>query len=110
MQRRIALGTLLATAWILLAAPAAHAEGPLKKVVPAGGGLEAFDVSIDATSGVVRVVRGGRSKDLAIPIDRARIDAAASTIDIVPVGEGRSVARVRVPDAQRKDLAFEAVL
>ena len=27
-----------------------------------------------------------------------------------PIGEGRSVARVRVPDAQRKDLAFEAVL
>ena len=110
MQRRIALETLLATACILLAAPLAHAEGPLKKLVPAGGGLDALDVSIDAAAGVVRVVRAGRTKDLAIPIDRSRIDTAASTIDVVPVGEGRSVARVRVPDAQRLDLAFEAVL
>jgi hypothetical protein len=110
MQRRITLGTLLATASILLAAPAARADGPLKRVVPAGGGLDAFDVAIDPAAGVVHVVRGGRTKDLAIPIDRSRIDATAASIEVVPVGDGRSVARVRVPDAQRKDLAFEAVL
>lgn len=110
MQRRIALGNLLAAASILLAAPLAHADGPLKRVVPAGGGLDALDVSVDAAAGVVRVVHGGRTRDIAIPIDKSRIDSAGSTVEVVPVGDGRSVARVRVPDVQRKDLAFEVVV
>src|SRR6478672_9122145 len=106
MQRRIALGNLLAAASILLGSPPlAHADGPLK-IVPAGGGLDALDVSVDAAAGVVRVVHGGRTRDIPIAIDKSRIDSASSTIEVVPVGDGRNVARVRVPDAQRKDLAF----
>ena len=113
MSRRIALRTLLATVVIAgLAASArpAHAAGPLHQVVPAGGGLEAVDVTIDPAAGVIRVARGGHSKEVPIAIEKTRIDAAASSIEIIAVGEGRSVARVRVPDVQRKDLAFEAVL
>lgn len=107
MHARFTLGVCLA---VVIAAPSALADGPLRRVVPAGGGLEAFEVKVDAAGGVVRVVRGGREKEIKIPIERSRIDAAASTIDVVPIGEGRSVAHVRLPDAQRKDLAFEAVI
>jgi HEAT repeat protein len=111
MTRRISLGTLLAVVlgtafW----APPAHADGPLKRVVPAGGGLDSIEVKVDTAAGVLRVVRGGREKEIPIAIEKSRIDAAASTIDVVPVGEGRSVARVRLPDVQRKDLAFEAIV
>lgn len=113
MSRRIPLQTLLATvviAGIGSSARLAQGAGSLHQVVPAGGGLEAVDVTVDAAAGVIRVAHGGHSKELPIAIDKTRIDAAASTIDIIAVGEGRSVARVRVPDLQRKDLAFEAVI
>ena len=113
MSRRIALRIVLTTVVMagLAASPRlAHADGPLRKVVPAGGGLDAVDVTIDGAAGVVRVARGGHSKEIPIAIERTRIDKAASTIEIIAVGEGRSVAHVRVPDVQRKDLAFEAVI
>jgi HEAT repeat protein len=113
MSRRIALRIVLATLVTagLAASPRhARADGPLRKVMPAGGGLEAVDVAIDAGAGVIRIVRGGHSKEIPITIERSRIDSAASAIEIIPVGEGRTVARVRVPDVQRKDLAFEAVI
>jgi HEAT repeat protein len=116
MSRRIALRNLLAavvgTVFAGFGSPPrlAHAAGPLHAVVPAGGGLDAVDVTIDATAGVIRIARAGRSKELPIAIEKTRIDAAASTIEIIAVGEGRSVARVRVPDVQRKDLAFEAII
>jgi HEAT repeat protein len=111
MQRRIALRAVLTTVAIAVAAPLAHADGPLRRTVPAGGGLEAIDVAVDPAAALVRVSRGGRVvKELPIPIASARIDVAASTIEIVPIGEGRNVARVRVQDVQRKDLAFEAVV
>ena len=80
-------------------------------VVPAGGGLEAVDVTVDASAGVLRVKRGaGAAKEVEIPIEKARIDAAGTTIDVIAIGGGKSVARIRVPDAQRKDLAFEAIV
>ena len=110
MRSRITLGTLLASAAMTLAAPAARADGPLKRSVPAGGGLDSFDVAIDPAAGVVHVVRGGRTRDIPILIERSRIDSSAAMIEVVAVGEGRSIARVRVPDAQRKDLAHEVVL
>ena len=114
MKDRIALGLLLA---VSLTAASALADGPVRRVVPAGGGLESMDVKLDAAAGVVRFRRckasdcsdTGTLKELPIPIERTRIDVAASTIDVVPVGDGRHVARIRVPDAQRKDLAFEAL-
>ncbi|MDB4934321.1 MAG: repeat protein [Labilithrix sp.] len=110
MQRRMALAAGLTSVAIALAAPLAHADGPLRRTVPAGGGLDAVDVAIDPQAAVVRVTRGGHAKEIPIAIASPRIDAAASTIDIIPIGEGRSVARVRVPDVQRKDLAFEVVV
>src|SRR4051794_29817220 len=112
MFRRIALSNVLATAIFVGSATSshvAHGAEPIRKTLPAGGGLDAVELTIDSGAGVVRIVRGGRAKDVPIAIEKSRIDTAAVTIDIVPVGEGRSVARVRVPDVQRKDLAFEAV-
>lgn len=107
MHARLTLAVCLAAAF---AASPALADGPLRRVVPGGGGLDAVEVKVDTTAGVLRVVKGGREKEIPITIDRSRIDAAASTIDVVPIGDGRSVAHVRLPDAQRKDLAFEAVI
>lgn len=89
----------------------AQEAGPAgSRVVPAGGGLESVAVKVDAAAGAIRVVRGGKTKEIKITIERSRIDAAASTIEVVPIGNGRSVAHVRVPDVQRKDLAFEAII
>ena len=113
MSRRIALRIVLALlvmAGLAVSPGLARADGARRVVVPAGGGLDAVDVAIDAGAGVIRIVRGGHSKEIPITIERSRIDSAASAIEIIPVGEGRSVARVRVPDVQRLDLAFEAVI
>jgi len=107
MHARFALGVCLA---VVLAAPSALAAGPLERSVPAGGGLDAIDVKVDAGAGVVRVRRAGKEKEIPITIEKSRIDVAGSSVDIVPIGGGRSVAHVRVVDVQRKDLAFEAVL
>jgi HEAT repeat protein len=107
MHARFTLGVGLTVA---LATSSALADVPLRRVVPAGGGLEAIEVRVDAAAGVVRVAKGGKEREIPIGIERSRIDAAASTIDVVPIAEGRSVAHVRVPDAQRKDLAFEVVI
>ena len=116
MKDRIALGLVLAMT--IVASPTrARADGPVRKVMPAAGGLAAMALEIDPAAGVLRfrTCRSGDCsdtgalKDLAIPIERTRIDLPASTIELIPVGDGRQVARVRVPDAQRKDLAFEAV-
>ncbi len=114
MFRRIALRTMLATTIFVgsgVATPrVAHAAEPIRKTLPAGGGLDGVELMIDSGAGVLRIVRAGRAKDVPIAIEKSRIDIAASTIEIIAVGEGRSVARVRVPDVQRKDLAFEAVV
>jgi hypothetical protein len=115
MHARFTLGVCLA---VVIGAPSALAQGAppapslpgLQRGVPAGGGLEAVDVKVDPNAGVVRVRRAGKEKEIPIAIEKSRIDAAASTVEIVPIGGGRSVAHVRVPDVQRKDLAFEAVI
>lgn len=107
MHCRFALQVCLA---LFLAAPCALANGSLRRVVPAGGGLDAIEVTLDAAAGVLRVIRAGKETEIAIGLDRSRIDSAAASIDVVPVSEARSVAHVRIPDVQRKDLAFEAVL
>jgi len=101
----------------VLAAGVAHAEPALRRVVAAGGGLDALDVRVDVGAGVVRIRRckasdcsdAGAGKEITIAIDRSRIDPSLVTIDVVPIGLGKQVARVRVPDVQRKDLAFEVV-
>ena len=116
-EERFALGLVLALGLTAATESRADGGGPVRRVIPAGGGLDAMDVKLDASAGVLRFRRckagdcsdTGTLKELAIPIERTRIDVAASTIDIVPIGDGRQIARVRVPDAQRKDLAFEAL-
>lgn len=102
---------MLASALALLFSPSiAGAEAP-RAAAPAGGGLDAVEVTLDASAGAVRTRRGGgAARELAIPIERSRLDVAAARLDVVPIGEGRSVVHVRVPDYQRKDLAFEAVI
>jgi hypothetical protein len=82
----------------------------LERVVPPGGGLDSVTLKIDPAAGVVHVLRAGRDKSIPIPIEKSRIDASASTIEIVSVGNGRSVAHARIPDVQRKDLAFEVLV
>lgn len=75
----------------------------------AAGGLPS--VEVDPAAGVLHVKReGGEALDIPIPIERSRIDAKAATVAVVPVGEGRRVVHARVPDASRKDLAFEVLL
>ena len=72
--------------------------------------LAAIQVTVDPAAGVVHVKReGNASKDLPIPIEKSRIDGPAAKVDVVPIGDGKTVVHVRVPDAGRKDLAFEAV-
>lgn len=110
MQRRVFSGAVLA---VVLAAPSAWAEDP-HKVVPGLGGI-GLDVSVDAGAGLIRTKRckGGAcneaTKDLTIGMDRSRIDPSKVSIDVLPIGDGKSVAHVRVPDPQRRDLAYEAI-
>lgn len=95
----------------------ADAEG-LRLVVPPGGGLEALEVVVDPAAAVVTTRRcasadcsdaGQGRKSTPIAIASPRIDAAKIRLSAVPVGEGRHVAHVRVPDRERVDLAFEVV-
>lgn len=101
-----------------LISPSARAERG-RAVAPAGGGLGGVEVVVDAQAGALSVRRcgpgdcsdaGGAKRSIPIPIDRARIDAARVTVEVLAIGEGRSVIHVRVPDAQRDDLAFEAIV
>lgn len=96
----------------------AHAEGR-RAIAPAGGGLDAVEAVIDVKAGTLEVRRcksadcsdaAGPKKSIPIPIDRSRLDTASATADVLPIGEGRSVIHVRIADAQRKDLAFEAIV
>ncbi|MCL2723148.1 MAG: HEAT repeat domain-containing protein [Polyangiaceae bacterium] len=90
----------------------------LHRVIPAGGGLSALDVTVDPALRVVRArscavsdcTRAAAFLDVPIPMDPARIDLANVEITSIAIGNDKHVAHVRVPDAQRKDLAFEAVL
>lgn len=86
---------------------------------PAGGGLDAIAATPEAGGLRVRHCKtadctdhdaGNAGRLVPIPIAAARQDLAAATFEAVPIGEGRSVLHVRIPDVQRKDLAFEAIL
>ena len=87
-------------------------------VSPPAGGLDAVEVTVDASEGVVRIRRCrsagcadpiGPGKEIKIPIEKERIDSAGVRIEAIPIGEGRSIVRTRVPDMQRKELAFEVL-
>src|SRR5262249_12681266 len=53
---------------------------------------------------------GDAKSELRIPMDASRIDEKSSLVESFAVGDGKNVIHVRVPDVERKDLAFEAVL
>lgn len=101
----------------LITAGRASAGEPRAKA-PAGGGLDALEVEIDETAGALVVHRckgatcGEASKRRAIPIplDRARLDLANASVTAVPIGAGKHVVHARVPDLERKELAFEAIV
>jgi HEAT repeat protein len=101
-----------------LTSTSARAEGS-KVVARAGGGLDAVEVTLDLDAGALAIRRcgtsdcsgtGGAKRSIAIPIERSHLDRAHQTVEVVPIGEGRNVVHVRVPDLQRKDLAFEAIV
>jgi len=118
MRARVHSASLVALLTISLTSVSARAEGR-RVVAPAGGGLDAVEAVIDARAGTLEVRRcnnadcsgaAGPKKTIRIPIDASRIDAAGTTVQALAIGEGKSVVHVRVPDAQRKDLAFEAIV
>lgn len=115
----------VAAAVLLSLSTEARAEG-LRKIVPAGGGLGALEVELDARAGSVTWRRcasadcadtktgnanaaGGRGS-ANLPTWAVSADAKGATIDVVPVGEGRSVVHVRVPDAAPPAKAFELIV
>jgi HEAT repeat protein len=108
MHLRASLPVLFALAATASAQPA-HA-GDLRTHARAGGGLDAIEVWVDAPAGVVRTRRAGSEKQIPIAIEKSRIDTKSASVTTVPIGEGRRVVRVRVPDLERQDLAFEALL
>jgi len=96
----------------------ARAEGR-HAIAPAGGGLDGVEATIDPQKGSLEVRRckapdcsdtGGPRRSIPIPLDPSHVDVANATAEVLSIGEGRSVVHVRVPDAQRKDLAFEAIV
>jgi HEAT repeat protein len=97
--------------------PSASAK-ETRVVVPAGGGLDAVEAVLDAGAGALKVRRcksadcsdPGTPRSIPIPIERSRLDLAGATTEVLAIGEGKSVLHVRIADAQRKDLAFEAIV
>mgnify|MGYP001036396997 CR=1 FL=1 len=113
-RRRLAAAVFALAA--LRAAPA-HA-GELRAVAPPGGGLDALEVVLDPAAPALKVRRcksagcsdPGPSRSIPVPIAPSRIDVAGAKLEVLSIGEGKHVVHARVPDAGRKDLAFEAVL
>lgn len=107
--------TLVAGAYLAIASPAAAATTAF---APPGGGIDGVRGTLDANAGVLHTKRcktpacdeAGKIVDVPIPIAKGRLDVGHATLDVLAIGEGRSVLHVRVPDLERKDLAFEAVL
>ncbi len=86
----------------------AGADPRTAATVPAGGGLDGLEVKIDLEAATVATKKtGSAGVTTPIGIDPSRIDPSQVQIEVVGIGQGRSVAHVRIPDKQRKDLAFE---
>lgn len=92
---------------ILFSSAAAAADAR----VVAGG----FAYEVDANAHAVHVKKcegadcKATAKDVALTLEKGRADGARATAETVAVGDGKQVVHVRVPDVQRKDLAFEAI-
>lgn len=112
----LAAGSVMALAIVLGGGRAA--AGAPRASAPAGGGLDALEVAIDARAGALAVRRckaadcaeGASVRSIPIAIDRSRLDLTRASVEVVPIGEGKRVVHARVPDAQREDLAFEAIV
>ena len=118
MRARVRTAAVTASLTLAFASGSAQAGGP-RVAARAGGGLDAVEAVIDQETGVLEVRRckaatcegtGGTRQSIPIPIERSRLDLAHHTMEVIAIGEGRSVIHVRVADALRKDLAFEAIL
>lgn len=102
----------------LVALPRVARAETVRAVAPPGGGLEALEVTVDTASATVRTRKcraadcsdaADGAKTIKAGIDPTRIDPKTIVAETIPVGEGRSVVHVRIPDPQRTDLAFELV-
>ncbi|MCL2779393.1 MAG: HEAT repeat domain-containing protein [Polyangiaceae bacterium] len=126
MPRRLSRVTIFASlmATILAAGTTetARAEvgtaGEKRKIIDAGGGLDAIEITIDPAASALSAskcltpncVHTASFLHVPIPIPPSRIDSAKITIRSVAIGDGKHVALVRVPDTQRDDVAFEAIV
>lgn len=108
-----AVGVVLASVLTASSARAAH-----RAVAPGGPGLDTLEVVLDGAIPALKVRRcktsdcsdGGTSKLVPIPIHPSRLDLTDAKVEVLSIGEGKNVIHARVTDAQRKDLAFEAIL
>jgi len=98
-----------------------RAEASPEATIPAGGGLPALAVSVDADGRFLRdqVCRSGpcavssSSEAVPVPVGDHVIDPKTITIEPVSLGAGRHAAHVRVPLSQAttpEELAWEAIL
>src|SRR5579883_321454 len=101
MVRRVLLG--LAAAGIVLSCPG-HAVAATSVTLPAGGAGR-LAVSVDVAAGTMTVNGAARKLPLA-----AMPAADDVTVEAVPLGGGKQVVHVRVPEKDADTKAYEAVL
>jgi hypothetical protein len=89
----------------LESAARADAEG----AIPAGGGLEALKVSVDAAGKTVRFAAGKTQGEVAVDLG-ADADGAKASVTAVAIGDGKRLAHVKVPSKGRADVAWEALV
>jgi HEAT repeat protein len=118
---RAARGAHLASALgLAIGLVSARARADLRGVAAGGAGQDGLEAVVDTKDAVVRVRRckaadcsdpasASDVRSTPIPIAAARLDASRVTVAAIPIGEGRTVLHVRVPDRERPDLAFELV-
>jgi hypothetical protein len=108
MKRLLSLLVVLAP-WTFFAGRASADDVALSRLVPPSGGLDALEVRVDPAAAVLRVRTTGAYNVVPIPLAKADIDVAHTTIESIQVGQGRTVVHVRVPDARHSENAFEAL-
>src|SRR5690606_6950290 len=107
MRSRVRATTALAASLPLaLASVEAEAAPQGRLEARAGGGHDAVEVVLNPETPALEVRRckaadcsgtAGIKRTVPIPIDRSRLDLAHQTLEVLPIGEGRSVIHVRVP-------------
>ncbi|HSY22408.1 MAG TPA: HEAT repeat domain-containing protein [Polyangiaceae bacterium] len=112
MPRAFSLAMILGA---LLAARSAGADTLVH--VPEGGGLTSFGVAVDVKKAVVAVSwalpnrRDGESIQFPIGLDASELpDDDGVQVEVIPIGQGRHIAHVRVGVRGSQDQAWEALL